>query len=75
MGDTFDGSLTWPIDRPSEPGESPLLRLHFTHLRTCSGGETDDLLTIADASDRTVVYKNDEPDTCPSFRLDLNKQP
>jgi hypothetical protein len=38
-------------------------------------GETDDLLTIAAASDQTVVYKNDEPDTCPSFRLDLNKQP
>jgi hypothetical protein len=71
LGETFDGSGTWEIDPPSGPEKSPLLRLHFDKPKALLRGDTVDLLTIAVDSKRTVVYKNDDPDTCPSFRLDL----
>ncbi|MEV3992068.1 hypothetical protein AB0J57_24460 [Streptomyces sp. NPDC049837] len=73
LGDTFDGSGTWEIDPPSGPDESPMLRLHFDKPKDMLRGDTVDLLTIAADSERTVIYKNADPDTCPSFRLDLKK--
>ncbi|MFE7431214.1 hypothetical protein [Streptomyces sp. NPDC057545] len=73
LGETFDGSGTWEIDRPTTSDASPLLRLHFDKPRDMLRGDTVDLLAIAVDSDRAVIYKNDDPDTCPSFRLDLKK--
>ncbi|MER6994808.1 hypothetical protein [Streptomyces sp. NPDC000410] len=73
LGDTFDGSGTWAFDAASAPGKDPLLRLNFDKPRDMLPGDTVDLLTIGVDAKRTVVYKNDDPDTCPSFRLDLKK--
>ncbi|WP_329118729.1 hypothetical protein [Streptomyces sp. NBC_01353] len=47
--------------------------LHFEKPEGILRGDTVDLLTIVADSERTVIYENDDPDTCPDFRLDLKK--
>ncbi|MFB7372621.1 hypothetical protein ACFC0D_22550 [Streptomyces sp. NPDC056222] len=73
LGDTFDGSGTWEVDRQSDPDDIPRLRLYFEKPEGILRGDTVDLLTITADSERTVVYKHDDPDTCPDFVLELKK--
>ncbi|GAA4909138.1 hypothetical protein ACFPM3_12075 [Streptomyces coeruleoprunus] len=73
LGETFDGSGTWEIDRSTASEQSPLLRLHFDKPKPLLRGDTIDLLTITSDDKRVVLYDNTDPDTCPSFRLDLEK--
>jgi hypothetical protein len=69
LGDTFNGSGTWQVDYSGGPGDPPQVGLSFTEPRLFLDGYTIDKLSIAMDSTRTYLYKNDDPDACPAFRL------
>ncbi|MEU1402147.1 hypothetical protein ABZ471_07225 [Streptomyces sp. NPDC005728] len=69
LGDTFDGSGTWDVVGDTRPGEYVQVHLSITEPELFLRDHTVDSLSIATDSKRTFLYEDDDPDTCPIFRL------
>ncbi|MFI9777268.1 hypothetical protein ACIHCV_21530 [Streptomyces sp. NPDC051956] len=67
---TFDGSGTWQVDKTSDSGKYPMVRLSFDEPDALATVNTVDLLSIGVDSKRTALYDEADPDTCPAFRLE-----
>ncbi|MFK0253655.1 hypothetical protein [Streptomyces sp. NPDC090445] len=75
LGPSFSGTGTWQIARPSGSEKSALLRLHFDPPKPdLPTPDTIDLLSIGIDAKRTFLYDNADPDTCPDFRLQLQRK-
>ncbi|MDJ0382498.1 hypothetical protein [Streptomyces sp. G-G2] len=73
LGASFSTTGTWELDQPSAGSQHALLRLHFDPPKPdLPAPDTIDLLSIGIDAKRTFVYADDDPDTCPDFRLQLH---
>ncbi|WP_225838131.1 hypothetical protein [Streptomyces sp. NK08204] len=71
LGGTFDGSGTWELQHGASAGGHPQVGLSLTEPRFFLPGDTLDTLSIAGDGKRTYLYQEDDPDTCPAFRVRL----
>ncbi|MET9700795.1 hypothetical protein ABZY31_28320 [Streptomyces sp. NPDC006529] len=72
LGTSFNTTGTWEIDRPSDGSPHALLRLDFDPPKPgLPAPDTIDMLSIGIDAKRTFIYADDDPDTCPHFRLQL----
>ncbi|MEU8955500.1 hypothetical protein AB0C93_14465 [Streptomyces sp. NPDC048518] len=70
LGEAFDGSGTWSVVQGGTSAtEFAHLSLSFTAPERFLNGDTLDSLSIATSGGRTYLYAEDDPDVCPSFRL------
>ncbi|WP_412075622.1 hypothetical protein ACLF6K_06830 [Streptomyces xanthophaeus] len=72
LGTSFNTTGTWELDQPSAGNRHALLRLYFDPPKPdLPTPDTIDLLSIGIDAKRTFIYADDDPDTCPDFRLQL----
>ncbi|MGW0766574.1 hypothetical protein [Streptomyces sp. NPDC002676] len=69
LGATFDGSGTWEVQEGASTGGHPQVGLSFTAPDFFLPDDTIDTLSIARDGKKTYLYQDDDPDTCPTFRL------
>ncbi|MER5728999.1 hypothetical protein ABT084_11815 [Streptomyces sp. NPDC002138] len=70
LGTSFSTTGTWELDQPSAGSPHALLRLHFDPPKPgLPAPDTTDLLSVGIDAKRTFVYADNDPDTCPDFRL------
>ncbi|MFE5536478.1 hypothetical protein [Streptomyces sp. NPDC056492] len=75
LGPSFSTTGTWELTRPSGSTKHPLLRLHFDPPKPdLPTPDTIDLLSVGIDEQRTFIYDNADPDTCPAFRLQLRRR-
>ncbi|ATZ25812.1 hypothetical protein ACFZBM_13945 [Streptomyces lavendulae] len=76
LGASFSTTGTWELDRPTAGYRHALLRLHFDPPKPdLPAPHTLDLLSIGIDAERTFVYADKDPDTCPDFRLQRRQSP